>query len=156
MTTNPLPSPLLVPAARACARDGHAGQVDKQGRDYYEYHLAPIAALLAPFGPEVEAAGWLHDVLEDTAATVEILQMAFPPAVVSAVISVTKGEHEPYAHMIRRAAAHPVGRLVKLADNWVNLTGLSDLEKTDPVTAERLRIKYTAAREVLVRAVIGP
>ncbi len=32
-------------------RHAHAGQVDKQGRDYFEHHLLPIASLLRPFGP---------------------------------------------------------------------------------------------------------
>lgn len=31
------------PDAAAFARDAHAGQVDKQGRGYFEAHLRPIA-----------------------------------------------------------------------------------------------------------------
>ena len=47
----------LVATAEALARQAHAGQRDKQDRDYAEHHLAPVAALLRPFGPQTEAAG---------------------------------------------------------------------------------------------------
>ena len=42
---------------------------DKLGRNYVDAHLRPIAEAAAVFGTEAEAAGWLHDILEDTATT---------------------------------------------------------------------------------------
>ena len=62
-----------VEVAERLARAAHVGQVDKRGRGYAEHHLAPVAALLRPFGPQAEAAGWLHDVLEDTDVNCETL-----------------------------------------------------------------------------------
>lgn len=56
------------------ARDAHAGQTDKQRRDYYEAHLEPIALALREHGPEAEMAGLLHDVLEDTETTADELR----------------------------------------------------------------------------------
>ena len=54
--------------------------------------------MLQSFGPEAEAAGWLHDVIEDTHHTGDTLRMAdVPEDVVVAVESVTKIEGEPYA-----------------------------------------------------------
>jgi len=142
--------PSVSEAASAIARAAHHGQVDKQGRDYYNAHLAPIAAMLRPFGEHAEAAGWLHDILEDTNYTAEDLEAeGMPDAVVEAVISVSRLRSEPYTELIARAAAHPLSRLVKLADNWHNL---STIDQLDPATATRLRAKYTDARRVLEAA----
>jgi (p)ppGpp synthase/HD superfamily hydrolase len=132
------------------ARRAHAGQVDAQGRDYFEHHLLPIAALLRPFGDDAATAGLLHDVLEDTEATADDLRaLGLPDAVVTAVESVTRRDGEPYEDLIERASAHPLGRLVKLADNWHNLSSNAELARHDPEKAARLRERYVAARRRL-------
>lgn len=137
--------------AEALARQAHAGQVDKQGRDYATYHLQPVASLLAPFGAEAVSAGWLHDIVEDTDTTLEDLRAeGFSPWVVNAVDSVTRRLGESYLDMVRRAASDPYGRLVKLVDNWVNLNGLENLAEVDPEKAASLRKRYTAARIILL------
>lgn len=144
-------------AAESLARAAHSGQVDKQGRDYATHHLAPVAALLAPFGAEAVAAGWLHDIIEDTDTTFADLRMAgFSAWVVNAVDSVTRREGESYTGMLYRAADDPGGRLVKLMDNWVNLNGLDDLAVVDAVKAASLRKRYLASRVVLLAAVTRP
>jgi hypothetical protein len=136
---------------RDLAKTAHAGQVDKQGRDYFSAHLVPIAASLAKFGQHAEMAGYLHDVLEDTAVSPQELHATgVHPQVIRAVRSVSKREGESYEQLIRRAALDPIGRLVKLADNAHNLAGLDDLARIDPDMADRLRDKYTAARELLL------
>ena len=139
--------------AEALARQAHAGQVDKQGRDYATYPRQPVASLLAPFGAEAVSAGWLHDIVEDTDTTLEDLRSeGFSPWVVNAVDSVTRRAGESYLDMVRRAAADPYGRFVKLMDNWVNLNGLEDLAEVDPERAASLRKRYTAARIILLGA----
>lgn len=147
----------VVQVARDIAYHAHVGQVDKQGRDYWTFHLAPVAELLRPYGPAAEAAGWLHDVVEDTAVTFEALNDAgMPVVVVNAVAAVTRMPGMPYMDMIRDVVAlDRLATLVKLADNWVNLTGLDDLAKTDPETAARLRARYERAREYLTEALIS-
>lgn len=148
----PAPSSLVV-RAFTLAQDAHRGQVDKVGRDYLLGHLTPVAQALRPYGDHAEAAGWLHDVLEDTPVTVaDLVHRGFPDAVIDAVLACTRRDGETYPALIARAAAHPLGRLVKLADNWVNLTGLGTLARTDPATAARLRVKYEQARDVLTHA----
>jgi (p)ppGpp synthase/HD superfamily hydrolase len=145
----------LVDRAQVLVSEAHRGQLDKQGRDYYQHHLALVAAILRPFGPEAEAAGWLHDVIEDTEATYDVLiEWGFPAEVIDAVDAVTRRDGETYTDLIERAAGHPLGRLVKLADNWVNLTGLDDLAKVDPEAAVRLRGRYEEARVVLERSLL--
>jgi (p)ppGpp synthase/HD superfamily hydrolase len=149
---------LTLSDVESLARRAHSGQVDKQGRDYYEHHLAPIAASLLPFGESAAMAGLLHDVVEDTDWTIERLRVAkVPEPVLRAVDAVTRRPGESYDELIDRAAADPLGRLVKLADNWRNLTGLDDLARTDPRAAARLRPRYEAARQRLAAAVdAGP
>ena len=135
-------------------RDRHRGQVDKQDRDYYEAHLVPIARLLLPFGARAVTAGLLHDVVEDTGTTLaELRALGLPEAVVAAVDAVSRRDGERYEDLIGRACADPLGRLVKLADNWHNLTGLDDLAAVDPDAVDRLRAKYLAARARLCAAV---
>lgn len=154
----PLADGDLVETARWLALQAHRGQVDKQGRGYYAYHLAPVASRLRPFGPFAEAAGWLHDIVEDTPVMVcDLVELGFPGPVVDAVIHVTRVADEPYMNMVRRAAAHPLARLVKLADNHVNLSGLDRLAATvrGHADAERLRPRYLATRAVLEAALTG-
>jgi (p)ppGpp synthase/HD superfamily hydrolase len=146
----------LTVRAEALARRLHAGQVDKQARDYAEHHLKPVAALLAPFGSEAVAAGWLHDAFEDTDVTeVDLRASDVPWFVIDTVYSVTRRDGESYDDLITRACCHPLGRVVKLMDNWVNLTGLDDLARTDQDTAARLRARYLKARARLLGSAIG-
>jgi (p)ppGpp synthase/HD superfamily hydrolase len=142
----------IVDRAAAFARDAHAGQVDKQGRDYYLSHLCPIAKSLAPHGPLAMAAGYLHDVIEDTDVTADELTAEFGERVASAVIACTRIPGEPYSSLIGRAAADPLGRIVKLADNTLNLAGNDDLARVDPAKAASLRKRYEKARAALLAA----
>ena len=140
----------LVDRARAAATAAHAGQLDKQGRDYVEAHLAPVAAARAGQPAEVVAAGWLHDIVEDTDWTVDEVAAEFGTDVARAVDAVTRREGETYEQLIERAASDDLGRVVKLADNAVNLSANDDLATTDPQTAARLREKYETARRRLL------
>ena len=134
------------------AREAHVGQTDKLGRDYFTAHLAPIAAGLREFGPDVEAAGWLHDIIEDTHHTADTLRSAgVPEDIIAAVVSVTKIEDEPYEGLIDRACADPIGRLVKLVDNTWNLVSGRRLAEAQPDVAEDLASrKYRPARAKLL------
>lgn len=138
---------------RALAREAHAGQTDKQGRDYYEAHLEPVARALRERGIDAEMAGLLHDIIEDTHhAATSLSDLGVPQAVVDAVVSVTKVEGEHYDDTIDRAAAHPLGRVVKLADNAYNLASNPALAETHPVRAAELKQKYERARATLLAA----
>lgn len=142
----------LIDRARAAAAAAHAGQLDKQGRDYVEAHLEPVAEALTAHQPEVVAAGWLHDIVEDTDWTVERVAEEFGPEVARAVDAVTRRADETYDELIERAASDPLGRLVKLADNSVNLAANESLAVSDPETAARLRAKYETARRRLLES----
>lgn len=140
----------VIDRARIAARAAHAGQTDKAGRPYFE-HPARVAARAFDAGcdDEVMAAAYLHDVIEDTALTVEDLyRMGFSPRVVRIVTAVTKVKGEPYYAAIQRACADPDARLVK----WCDVMDNSDparLALLDEATQDRLRHKYRKAREAL-------
>lgn len=138
-----------LPSARAIAYAAHKDQVDKAGRPYFD-HAKAVARALEEHGELAMMAGWLHDVVEDSEFTLQDLRdYGFSAEVVSAVDSVTRREGETYMDMIRRAAADPLGRLVKLADNLNN----SDEERLALLPAEdaqRLRRRYEKALEILL------
>jgi hypothetical protein len=134
--------------ATELARRAHAGQVDKASRDYF-LHVAAVRDALEPYGVDAQIAGVLHDILEDTTMTAGELQAAGVPAhVVAAVESVTRQPGESYMGMIRRAAADPLGRLVKLADNRHN-SDEARLGLLPVAQAASLRRRYTQARVLL-------
>lgn len=137
-----------VDEARLLAMRAHSGQVDKAGRPYH-LHVEAVADALAEHGEEAQIAGLLHDVVEDTELTADDLRRhGVEEYVVQAVLSVTRQPGESYMDMIRRAADHPLGRLVKLADNAHN-SDPARLAALDPATAESLGRRYERARRVL-------
>lgn len=136
------------------AREAHAGQLDKMGRDYFDAHLTPIAGGAKLFSEQAEAAAWLHDVLEDTDVTADqLLSLGVPPEVVAAVQSVTRRSTESYEQLIERSASHSVGKLVKLVDNTWNVLSNPSLAASEPEIATRmLNEQYLPARARLLRA----
>lgn len=140
--------------ARALAQAAHAGQLDKQGRDYFTAHLTPIAAALRPQGEHAEMAGWLHDIVEDTEWTLDGLRAeGVPESVVRAVDSVSRREGEKYAVLITRACGDPLGVRVKLEDNRRNILDMVGLAQVDPDEAmSLLKGRYLPARDRLIEA----
>lgn len=118
--------------AIALAVEKHRGMRDKAGDPYI---LHPLRMMLALRGEEERMAAVLHDVVEDTDVTLEDLRRAgYPPAVVEVVDHLTRRAEESYEESIRRAAAHPVARRVKLADLEDNM----DLRRLGTVTEKDL------------------
>ena len=123
------------------AAKAHAGQVDKAGQPYV---LHPLRMMLAVTTPEARMAAVLHDVVEDTAVTLDELRAeGFPASVLEAVEALTKREGEDYEAFIRRVAPNPIAREVKLAD----LRDNSDLSRiAEPTERDFARVeKYRRA-----------
>ena len=134
--------------AIAVAAAAHADQLDKAGNPYI---LHPIRVMqnVAPHGVLVQIVAVLHDVVEDTWVTLDLLrQMGFAEPVVEAVDSVTRREGEKYFTYVERAAAHPVGAVVKLAD----LADNSDPVRAFPGSAD-LQDRYGKARQIVENAI---
>ena len=110
---------------RAFAERAHRDQ--QYGEHPYVHHLAAVVAVLERFAvgdPDLLAAGWLHDVLEDTPTTRAELEAAFGARVAELVWAVTD---EPGANRRERKAATlpktrsvPGATQVKLADRIAN------------------------------------
>lgn len=133
----------------ALAERAHAGQHDQSGMPYIE-HVRRVVAAVAVHGVKVQMAAALHDVVEDTPWTLDALRsVGVPPDVLEAVDALTKHSAENYEDAVRRAAAQPIAHLVKIADNMDNADE-DRLRQLDPVVAERLRAKYTRARDILL------
>lgn len=142
---------LEVQLARAVSRTAHAGQVDKAGAPYI-HHPARIALKVSqelPKNANAIAAAYLHDVVEDSPVTIEdLLLMGFSYETVKIVDHLTRREGESHEAAVRRAAEHPIARIVKRYDVLDN-SNPSRLAKLDPKTRERLEKKYVHALEIL-------
>ncbi|MFG2305313.1 HD domain-containing protein [Actinacidiphila glaucinigra] len=138
--------------AEALARLAHEGQTDRIGVPYIE-HVRAVAAGLAAFGPELQMAGLLHDVIEDTPWTAGRLRAAgVPERVVGIVEQVTNQPGVPYEDKLRRIAASRDAALVKIADNAHN-SHPDRAARLDEAQRLRLAAKYRRARAVLWPAV---
>ena len=137
--------------AIAIAAEAHEGQFDKAG---FPYILHPLRVMLRLNSLEDRIVGILHDVIEDTPWTPEMLRAeGFSEAILEALDTVTKREGEDYEAFIRRAASNPIGRRVKLAD----LADNSELSRiAQPTERDRARLeKYARATQYLEAAGAG-
>ena len=130
------------------AAEAHEGQVDKSGLPYI---LHPLRVMAGVDDLEAKMVAVLHDVLEDTAVTVEQLREAgFSSAVIAGVLSVTHGDGEDYADYVVRAKADPLGRLVKLSDLADNTRLERAMFRLDNVERDVARMrKYLASFKFL-------
>ncbi len=114
--------------AREFAVNAHTriGHLRKYHKLPYATHLHNVAALVASVtdDPETLAASWLHDVVEDTPATIEDVETAFGRSIASLVESLTDvsrprdGNRSARKELDRRHLSKADGRAktIKLAD----------------------------------------
>lgn len=104
------------------AAKAHRGQVDKAGEPYIRHVINVIVACNTD---EEEIVAALHDVVEDTAVTLEDLQAeGFSNSVLEAVEAITRQPGERYFDYIRRLKQNPLAREVKFHDLLDNLSRL--------------------------------
>lgn len=128
------------------AAGAHAGQVDKAGQPYI---LHPLRVMLRVTSVHERMAAVLHDVVEDTPVSLQqLVAEGFAPEVITAVEALTKHPGESRIDAARRAAADPVARQVKLADNAENMN-LSRIENPTERDFARLE-EYKAVRAILL------
>ena len=129
----------LVVKAAQFADKKHKGQIRK-GRDECPYidHLKSVAGVIAEVGcvddPEIIAAAWLHDTLEDTETTPKELEAAFGKRVRRIVEEVTDDKSLPKAERKQQQIQHapelsPEAVLIKLGDKISNII---DVTHTPP------------------------
>lgn len=121
-------SVLLTNAYEFCAR-AHAGMVRKSGGDPYLNHPVRVASALwyANCDDAVVAAGFLHDVVEDTSYTLTDIVERFDEEVMELVDALTEDktiadyEHRKSEHLQKVLRADPRAGLIKTADILMNL-----------------------------------
>ena len=128
MTLAPL---RMVSEAALLAAQRHSGAARKgRGNEPYINHLAEVANLVseASGGADAElvAAGWLHDIIEDTATTREELADRFSVRVAALVVEVSDDMGLPKDERRRLqvvGAPHksPDAKLIKIADKISNI-----------------------------------
>ncbi|WP_198417813.1 5' nucleotidase, NT5C type [Cryobacterium serini] len=106
--------PSVLDVAVNLARSAHAGQRDKLGVSYVCH---PLAVMRRVSTDDEKIVAALHDVVEDTAVTLDYLRtLGFEEHVVEAVDAITKRTGEPLAESMARVAANPLALIVKRAD----------------------------------------
>lgn len=95
------------------AYNAHHGQLDYNGIPYI-FHPLHLAEQMED---EISCcAALLHDVVEDTAVTMEELAGEFPAEVVEVVKLLTHPGDVPYFDYVNTIKTHPIAKKVKLAD----------------------------------------
>ncbi len=116
--------------AIAIAAEAHAGQLDKAGAPYI---LHPLRMMLKMRTREEQIVTVLHDVVEDSAWTLEQLRAeGFAPEILAAVDAMTKRPGEEYEAFVLRAGSNLLARPVKFADLADNMEQVRLANPTDP------------------------
>ena len=113
----------MIQKAAVFAAKAHEGMMRKGSRIPYIYHPMEVALIVAQMtdDPEVIAAAYLHDVLEDTSVTPEELERTFG----GRVLSLVQAESEDKSLTWRERKANTVAHL-KRAPREVKLLTLGD------------------------------
>ena len=123
---------IILDRAKAIATSAHEGQMDKAGKPYIEH---PMRVMNMGKTVEEKIAGVLHDVVEDSDWTFEMLEKeGIPKDVMDALRCVTKlSEDEDYDHFIKRVKTNPLAVKVKINDlkDNMDITRLGEVTEKD-------------------------
>jgi (p)ppGpp synthase/HD superfamily hydrolase len=127
------------------ALQAHRGQQDRYGEPYI---LHPLRVMARVHTEEQKIVALLHDVIEDSAWTIEQLeQEGFVVEILEAVQALTKQPGEDYMNYIRRTAVTNLSLTVKMADLKDNMD-LTRCKQLKPADLKRME-KYLKARQYL-------
>ena len=129
------------------ASEAHKGQYDKAGNDYIGH---PLRVMDMGRSEEEKIVGVLHDVVEDTDWTFEMLAAeGFSQDIIAALKCVTKiSENENYDDFIERVKKNPLAAAVKINDLSDNMD-IRRLPYLSDKDIKRLK-KYLKAYKKLV------
>ena len=129
------------------ASEAHKGQYDKAGNDYIGH---PLRVMDMGRSEEEKIVGVLHDVVEDTDWTFEMLAAeGFSQDIIAALKCVTKiSENENYDDFIERVKKNPLATAVKINDLSDNMD-IRRLPYLSDKDVKRLK-KYLKAYKKLV------
>ena len=129
------------------ATAAHRGQLDKAGNDYITH---PLRVMAAGKTADEKIVGVLHDVVEDTEWTFEMLSAeGFSAEVLEALRCITKlSDGEPYDKFIARVKTNPLAVAVKINDLSDNMD-IRRLPYLSDKDVKRLK-KYLKAYKQLI------
>ena len=129
------------------ATEAHKGQLDKSGKGYIGH---PLRVMEMGKTQEEKIVGVLHDVVEDTPWTFEMLEAeGFGPEIIAALRCVTKtSENENYDDFIERVKKNPLAVAVKINDLTDNMD-IRRLPYLSDKDVKRLK-KYLKAYKKLI------
>ena len=135
----------LVGRAIIIATEAHLGQRDKVG-ELYIFHALRVMMKGKTYQEKI--LGVLHDVVEDTAVTLEMIDDQFPSEITAALDAISHRDHEPNVDYLTRVCANSLAKIVKgydLDDNSdpVRMAGL------DEETRNRLKNKHMMSYDYL-------
>ena len=134
------------------AVSAHKGQKDKYGAPYIGHVLRVMNMGITE---EEKICGVLHDVVEDTDWTFEMLAAeGLAPEILEALKGVTKlSEDEDYDHFVQRTLQNPLSCAVKMND----LTDNMDIRRIPEVTEKEVARmnKYLKAYRTIAAKRIG-
>lgn len=137
---------MLALAIQMAAR-AHAYETDK-ANDPYIMH--PVRVMLACGSQTDKICAVLHDVIEDTELTLEVLREAgFAEEVLEIVDALSKREEEMYDEYIARLLNNNAACRIKLADLCDN-TNLNRIPKPSKKDIRRVE-KYTRAAKKIIK-----
>ncbi|MDO3377186.1 HD domain-containing protein [Geoalkalibacter halelectricus] len=141
--------------ARAFALAAHGNQ--RYGEHPYAVHLDAVAELLVPFGEDAVTVGFLHDVVEDAAITLDEVRAEFGDAVACCVALLTDEPGEDrkerkaktYAKLAQVGPELELALTVKAADRLANVRACIADGKADLL--EVYRCEHSAFRGAAYR-----
>jgi GTP diphosphokinase / guanosine-3',5'-bis(diphosphate) 3'-diphosphatase len=109
----------LIVRAAETATVAHAGQLRRSGEPYVTHPIA-VAGIVADLGLDAQtvAAALLHDAVEDTGVTTEVIERDFGGAVALIVDGVTKLDRLQFDSKEAQQAATVRKMLVAMANDW--------------------------------------
>jgi (p)ppGpp synthase/HD superfamily hydrolase len=129
--------------ARLFAREAHAGQRNKHDGEPYIRHVERVVEHLRKAGADdiTLACAWLHDVVEDTATTLEDIRRSFGSEIRDVVDALTHRKNEPRLDYYLRVGANRRALTVKMSDGRDNQDPTRKAA-LDADTRARLTLKY--------------
>ncbi len=108
-----------VQAARVFASERHSGQLDDSGASYFPAHVEQVVRIVSQVtdDPDILAAAYLHDLIEDTGTTYDELAGLFGGRVAGYVLELTKEGRNRFPRLHSREAI-----MIKFADRLSNLS----------------------------------
>lgn len=110
--------------SESIARHYHHGQYYGASQSYFEYHIQGLVNQLKihNVSEEILIVAYLHDIVEDTSCTIELITSLFGERISSAVFAITKQENESRDDYLVRCAKNKLARVVKFHDAVFNAT----------------------------------